>query len=163
MKIRIKLFEEFKYRFFSSNFIFGRNRYNTISLILSENQKSSFCYNFNFQSKNRIYYNSSIYNYSILKMVESDKLLNADDVKTFLEKNGVTGHIQKHEPVLTCNEHVKVICTEKIEGQFIKNLIMKTKSGKFIYYMASAEGKTDFKGIEKFTGEKNVRGADENV
>lgn len=86
MKIRMKLFDDLKYRFFNSNFIFGRNRSNIISLFLSENQKSSFCKYFNFQSKKRIYYNSSINNYSILKMVESDKLLNADDVKMFLEK-----------------------------------------------------------------------------
>lgn len=166
MKNRLKLIYHYQSIYNEAKFNFSLNKKLFINKVFfhCKNLNSKTNENSNYYiSNDRIYNKSSIYYYSLFKMVESDKLLNADDVKKFLEKNGVKGHIQNHEPVLTCAEHVKIKCTENIEGQFIKNLIMKTKSGKFIYYMANADSKTDFKGIEKFTGEKNVRGADENV
>lgn len=128
---------------------------------------SSKISNFNHTSSiNKIMFNltkSNISNQFYFKMEKVAFLSNVADTEEFLKKEQINYHIQKHEPVFTAPEHSKVVCTQDIKFDFTKNMVCKTKSGKFIYYMFPGEAKADFKAVEKITGEKNVRNADDSV
>lgn len=92
-----------------------------------------------------------------------NKLINPIDVENLLKKEQIDYHIQEHEEVKTALEYAeKVKCTNNIDFDFIKNLVFKTKSGNFVYYLLGVEQKMETKALESFSCEKNLRAAEDS-
>ena len=158
---------------FNTNKIFNLTNQNGLIRYLSKYSYRHLQSNIlttNIRNKQKFYIcdKFSIHNqfYSKLIMVDKDqKLTNVQDVEGFLKSENINYHIQSHEAVMTSADHSKVKCNKEIEYTFIKNMVCKTKSDYFIYYMLPGEKKADFKALEKFMKEKNgtIRNSDDNV
>lgn len=97
-------------------------------------------------------------------MVETTLKLNFyDDTEQLLKKEGIEYHLQSHEAVKTANEYADLVkCEKNYDFQFIKNLVYKSKSGKFVYYALLPEQKMETKVLEAFSEQKNLRAAEES-
>ena len=122
------------------------------------------------QSQFKIINKNQSKNIHLKNMVESDKpshknfITTAQDTEELVKKKGIFYHLQSHPIVMTSEELAKIECTKKeLDFLFAKNMIFKTKSGKFVFYMLPGDQRADIKLIEKFSGEKNLRGADDSV
>ena len=83
------------------------------------------------------------------------------DVEHILQNNKIDYHLQIHQE-LTHDYFTNVSCEKNYSFEFVKNLVFKTKSDKFIYYCLKPEQKMNTKALEQFTGEKGLIAADDN-
>ena len=110
---------------------------------------------FKLRTINKIFY---------FNMVDSfNKLKTFTDTEDFLKKEGINFHIQEHVEVKTANEYATLVkCDKSYDFDFIKNLVFKSKSGKFVYYCLLPDQKMDTKALENYSGEKGLRAADDS-
>jgi hypothetical protein len=94
---------------------------------------------YNFKTIGNKIYKNKRFNF-ILKQMDSYKLSNKENTLAYLDRQGISYHVEDHEAANTVEEGLKNIKTDKYkqdEYTFVKNLFIKNKAGGFYLLTAN--------------------------